>query len=63
MLKFPTKWLNREELQETMPTDFVQVFGKKVAVIFNCFEVFIELPGDLLAHASTWNNYKHHNTI
>ena len=46
-----------------MPTDFVQVYGHKVAVIIDCFEVFIEHPGDLLACASTWNNYKHHNTI
>ena len=41
VLKLLIKWLNREELQKTMPTDFVQFYGKKVAVIFNCFEVFI----------------------
>ena len=29
----------------------------------DCFEVFIELPRDLLALASTWSTYKHHNTI
>ena len=46
-----------------MPTDFVQAYGHKVAVIIDCFEVFIERPGDLLACASTWNIYKHHNTI
>ena len=62
-LKFLIKWPNREELQKTMPTDFVQVYGHKVAVIIDCFEVFIERPGDLLARASTWSNYKHHNTI
>ena len=63
VLKFLIKLPNREELQESMPTDFVQVYGQKFAVIFNCFEVFIELPGDLLARASTWNNHKHHNAI
>ena len=63
VLKFLIKWPNREELQKTMPTDFVQVYGRKVAVIVDCFEVFIERPGDLLACASTWSNYKHHNTI
>ena len=62
-LKFLIKWPNREELQKTMPTDFVHVYGHKVAVIIDCFEVFIERPGDLLAPASTWSNYKHHNTI
>ena len=62
-LKFLIKWPDREELQRTMPTDFVQVYGHKVAVIIDCFEVFIERPGDLLARASTWSNYKHHNTV
>ena len=37
VLKFLNKWPNREELQKTMPTDFVQVYGHKVAVIINCF--------------------------
>ena len=61
--KFLITWPDREELQRTMPTDFVQVYGHKVAVIIDCFEVFIERPGDLLARASTWSNYKHHNTV
>ena len=34
-------------------------FSKKVDVILGCFEVFIERPS---ARASTWSNYKHHNT-
>ena len=62
-LKFLIKWPDREELQKTMPNDFVQVYGRKVAVIIDCFEVFIERPGDLLARASTWSNYKHHITV
>ena len=41
-LKVLIKWHDREELQRTMPTDFVQLYGNKVAVISNCFEVFIE---------------------
>ena len=63
VLKLLIKLLNREELQKTMPTDFVQVYGQTVAVKIDCFEAFIEFPGDLLARASTWSNYKHHNTI
>jgi len=63
VLKLLIEWPNREELQKTMPTDFVQVCGQKVGVIIDCFEVFIERPGDLLVRASTWSNYKHHNTI
>ena len=46
-----------------MPTDFIQVYCHKVVVITGCFEVFIERLVDLLARASTWSNYKHHNTI
>ena len=61
-LKFLLIWPVREELQKTMPNDFVQVYGLKVAVISDCFEVFIECPCDLLAHASTWSTYKHHNS-
>ena len=32
-------------------------------MIIDCFEVFIERPSNLLARASTWSSYKHHNTI
>jgi len=34
-----------------------------VAVILDCFEVFIERPSGLEARAMTWSNYKHHNTV
>ena len=46
-----------------MPECFKVSFGKKVAVIIDCFEVFIERPSNLLARAATWSNYKHHNTL
>lgn len=62
-LKFLIKWPGREEPEKTLPTDFVQVYGLTVAVIIHCFEVFIERPGDFLALASTWSNYRHHNTV
>jgi hypothetical protein len=31
--------------------------------IIDCTEVFIETPKDLHLQASTWSNYKHHNTL
>lgn len=62
-LRFLIKWLEREELQATMPVVFQRNFGKKASVIIDCFEVFIERPSSLLARAMTWSNYKHHNTI
>ena len=42
---------------------FQYSFGKKVTVIIDCFEVFIEKPSNLLARDQTFSNYKHHNTI
>ena len=50
-------------LKATMPMEFRQAFGSKVAVIVDCFEIFIERPSNLLARAQTWSNYKHHNTV
>ena len=55
-------WPNRDALQKTMPECFQVSFGRKVAVIIDCFEIFIERPSNLLARAATWSNYKHHNT-
>ena len=46
-----------------MPVYFQYSFGKKVTVITDCLEVFIEEPSNLLARAQTFSNYKHHNTI
>ena len=62
-LEFLIEWPEREVLQATMPMSFRQAFGCKVAVIVDCFEVFIERPSNLLARAQTWSSYKHHNTV
>lgn len=62
-LQFLIHWPDRAELQKTMPQCFVQAFGKKVAVIIDCFEVFIERPSSLMARAQTYSLYKHHNTM
>ena len=56
-------WPERDELQKTMPMQFRKYFGKKVAVIIDCFEIFIERPSNLMARAQTWSSYKHHNTV
>ena len=57
------RWPDRDSLWKTMPQCFRVSFKKSVAVIVDCFEVFIERPSSLLARASTWSSYKHHNTI
>ena len=56
-------WPDREALQKTMPVCFQQSFGKKVAIVIDCFEVFIERPSSLEAWVASWSNYKHHNTV
>ncbi|WAR19585.1 hypothetical protein MAR_001423 [Mya arenaria] len=56
-------WPDRESLQKTMPMQFREHFGKKCAVIIDCFEVFIDKPSNMLARAETWSSYKHHNTV
>ena len=43
-------WPDRKRnLQETMPREFQQYFRKKVTVIIDCFELFIETPSNLKA--------------
>ena len=56
-------WPEREQLWRTMPQCFMYYFGKKVTVVIDCFEVFIEKPTNLLARTQTFSSYKHHNTI
>ena len=56
-------WPDRDALQKIMPVCFQESFGKKVAIIIDCFEIFIERPSSLEARAATWSNYKHKNTV
>lgn len=56
-------WPEREQLWNTMPVCFQYAFRKKVTVVIDCFELFIERPSSLLARAQTFSSYKHHNTI
>ena len=56
-------WPDREMLRKTMPMQFRKHFGKKCAVIIDCFEVFIETPSSVKSSCETWSSYKHHNTV
>ena len=62
-LQLQITWPDREDLRQTMPDCFKLSFGNKVAVIIDCFEVFIGCPSCLIARAATWSSYKHHNTV
>lgn len=42
---------------------FQYAFGKKVTVVTDCCEVFIERPSNLLARAQTFSSHKHQNTV
>ena len=42
-------WPDREALQKTMPVCFQESFGKKVAIIIDCFEIPVEKPSNLEA--------------
>ena len=53
-------WPDHPQLRCTMPECFRILFGDKVAVIIDCFEVFIECPSNPLVRACTWSSYKHH---
>ena len=56
-------WPDREDLWRTMPQCFQDSFGKKVTVIIDCSEVFINRPSGLYARAQTFSSYKNHNTV
>ncbi|KAJ1520332.1 hypothetical protein ONE63_004530 [Megalurothrips usitatus] len=62
-LKSLLVWPDRETLRKTMPECFKKDFGTTVALIIDCFELFIERPSNLLAKAGTWSSCKHHNTV
>ncbi|XP_078019358.1 uncharacterized protein LOC117245667 [Epinephelus lanceolatus] len=56
-------WPDRDTLQASMPHNFVETFGNRVAAIIDCFEVFIKRPSNLHARAQTFSHYKHSHTL
>ncbi|XP_067134724.1 uncharacterized protein [Centruroides vittatus] len=56
-------WPDRDILQQTMPSVFKNCLGENIAIIIDCFEIFIDRPSSLISRAQTWSQYKHHNTI
>ena len=62
-MKFLIVWAEREQLIDTMSLSFRKYFKTKVAVIIDCFEVFVDKPSNIAARSATWSQYKHHNTV
>lgn len=56
-------WPGRDALHATMPHQFVEAFGKRVSVILDCFEIFIQRPSNLKAQAQSYSHYKHNTTM
>ncbi|XP_077552871.1 uncharacterized protein LOC144167458 [Haemaphysalis longicornis] len=56
-------WPQREELQKTMPMAFQSTFGNKVAVILDCFEIFLDRPSSMEPRSLAWSAHKHHSTV
>lgn len=59
------KMPQRPVLKKHMPGSFKAVYGDRVTVIIDCFEVFIENPNphEMEAYANVYSNYKRHNTV
>ena len=55
-LGFLVKWPDREYIFHTIPPAFKFLYPRLTCLI-DCFEVFIEAPGNLKARALTWSNY------
>ena len=53
---------DRDKIFKTIPPVFKSKFPRLISII-DCFEVFIESPGALLATAQRFSNYKKHCTI
>ena len=49
-------WPSREALHTTMPHQFVEAFGNRVAVMVDCFEIFIERSSNLTVQDRAYSN-------
>lgn len=55
-------WPERNIVKNCLPDCFQRTFPNCISII-DCFEIFIETPKNLLAKATTYSNYKSHNTV
>ncbi|XP_041960285.1 uncharacterized protein LOC121718915 [Alosa sapidissima] len=56
-------WPGRDAWRAAMPHEFVEAFGTRVALILDCFEIFIQRPSNLKAQAQSYSHYKHNRTM
>ena len=55
-------WPDEEKLHENMPSSFRKHYSRTKCII-DCFEIFVDRPTYFEARASTYSNYKKHNTV
>ncbi|XP_054877614.1 uncharacterized protein LOC129352578 [Poeciliopsis prolifica] len=56
-------WPERHCLQAAMPPQFLKSFGKRVAIIVDCFEIGTEKPSNLKACAQSFSQHKGRHTM
>ena len=61
-LNFLVKWPDPESIILSLPPEFKEKFPRLTSII-DCFELFIDMPGNLVAHQQTYSNYKKHTTV
>ena len=62
-MKFLIVWPEREQYIASIPVSFLKYFKTKVAVIIDCFEIFVNNPSNLAARSAIWSQYKHNNAV
>jgi len=61
--EFLVLWPLRNTLHASMPLSFKEAVGERVAVIIDCFEVFMERPSNVHASAQVYSQYKKGSTV
>ena len=61
-LSFMVQWPDRDRIRQTVPLHFRDKYPKLTGII-DCFEIFVETPGPVKAHAQLYSNYKKHTTV
>ena len=54
-------WASREHVQQTMPQAFKDGYPN-TRVVFDCTEIYIEMPTSFRSQSATYSSYKNHNT-
>ena len=62
ILESVIKWPSSAKVKKHMPLSFKLKYPNTTSII-DCTEIFIQKPKNCSAQASTWSNYKSHNTL